>query len=220
MGLYARYPIALAPGMGQNAFFVSVIMTLTAAGRANGWQTALGIVFVSGLAFVALSRVGIRNMILNALSVSLCNSIAVGIGLFIALIGLKNSGIIVAHPATFIQLNPAGPLTIDWAVFWLGFLVTAMLLIRGVPGAILWGILCATALAALGGQLQKPATYLDLPRENVFFKKNRPGGSFVTRMPAVCLVVSVHGRLRHHGHLDWCDRTSRIGPTGKTQTGS
>lgn len=169
MGLYARYPIALAPGMGQNAFFVSVIMTLTAAGRANGWQTTLGIVFVSGLAFVALSRVGIRNMILNALSVSLCNSIAVGIGLFIALIGLKNSGIIVAHPATFIQLNPAGPLTIDWAVFWLGFLVTAMLLIRGVPGAILWGILCATALAALGGQLQKPATYLDLPRENVFF---------------------------------------------------
>lgn len=57
MGLYARYPIALAPGMGQNAFFVSVIMTLTAAGRANGWQTALGIVFVSGLAFVALSLV-------------------------------------------------------------------------------------------------------------------------------------------------------------------
>jgi AGZA family xanthine/uracil permease-like MFS transporter len=169
MGLYARYPIALAPGMGQNAFFVSVIMTLTAAGRANGWQTALGIVFVSGLAFVALSLVEIRNMILNALSVSLRNSIAVGIGLFIALIGLKNSGIILAHPATFIQLNPAGPLTIDSAVFWLGFLVTAMLLIRGVPEAILWGILCATALAALGGQLQKPATYLGLPRKNVFF---------------------------------------------------
>ena len=145
-------------------------MTLTAAGRANAWQTALGIVFVSGLAFVALSLVGIRNMLLDALSVSLRNGIAVGIGLLIALVGLKNSGIIVDHPATLIQLNQAGPLTIDWAVFWFGFLVTALLLVRGVPGAILWGILGATALAALGGQLQTPATLIGLPQKNVFFK--------------------------------------------------
>jgi len=84
-------------------------------------------------------------MILGALSVSLRNSIAVGIGLLIAVIRLKNSGIIVDHPATLLQLNQAGPRTIDWAVFWFGFLVTATLLVRAVPGAILWGILYATA---------------------------------------------------------------------------
>src|SRR5512137_1093571 len=85
MALYARYPIAQAPGMGENFFFVfSAIPAATAAGFADGWAVALGVVFISGVLFLALSLVGIRELVMNAISPSLKNAIAAGIGLFIA----------------------------------------------------------------------------------------------------------------------------------------
>src|SRR3972149_11306336 len=90
MGLYTRYPLALAPGMGENFFFVSVIGTLSALGFAEAWRVALGIVFVSGLVFVALSLLHIREAIIDSVSPSLRSGIAAGIGLFIALIGLRS----------------------------------------------------------------------------------------------------------------------------------
>src|SRR6266850_4162286 len=96
MALYARYPIAQAPGMGENFFFVfSAIPAAMAAGFANAWQVALGAVFVSGVLFLILSLIGLREMIFNAISPGMKNGIAAGIGLFIAFIGLQNAGLIL-----------------------------------------------------------------------------------------------------------------------------
>jgi AGZA family xanthine/uracil permease-like MFS transporter len=147
MALYARYPIAQAPGMGENFFFVfSAIPAATAAGFANGWQVALGAVFISGVVFLILSLVGLRELIFNAVSPSLKNGIAVGIGLFIAFVGMQNAGLIVKDPGTAVRLNAhfASP---DLIVFFAGLLVTAGLHARRVRGSILWGIASATALA-------------------------------------------------------------------------
>ena len=147
MAVLARYPIAQAPGMGENFFFVfSAIPAATAAGFAGGWQVALGTVFVSGVLFLILSLVGLREMIFNAVSPSLKNGIAAGIGLFIAFIGLQNAGLIVKDPGTAVKLNAhfASP---DLIVFFVALLTTAVLHARRVRGSILWGIVVATILA-------------------------------------------------------------------------
>jgi AGZA family xanthine/uracil permease-like MFS transporter len=149
MALYARYPIAQAPGMGENFFFVfSVVLPLRAAGVVNAWQTALGVVFVSGVLFLILSLGGLRQAIVEAMTRSMKNAVAVGIGLFIAFIGLKNAGVILENPGTALKLNPnlASP---DLIVFFAGLLVAGALYARRVPGSILWGILSATSLACL-----------------------------------------------------------------------
>jgi len=147
MGLYARYPIAQAPGMGENFFFVfSAIPAAAAAGAAVPWATALGAVFISGVLFLVLSLVGAREAVMNAISPSLKHAIAGGIGLFIAFIGLQNAGVIVKDPGTAVKLNAhfASP---DLAVFCVGLLVAAGLHARRVRGSILFGILAAGALA-------------------------------------------------------------------------
>jgi AGZA family xanthine/uracil permease-like MFS transporter len=149
MALYARYPIAQAPGMGENFFFVfSAIPAATAAGFANGWQVALGAVFISGVIFLALSLVGLREMIFNAVSPSLKNGIAAGIGLFIAFIGLQNAGVIIKDPGSAVKLNGHfnSP---DLLVFFFGLLLTTVLHARRVRGSILWGIVGATVLASI-----------------------------------------------------------------------
>ena len=153
MGVYARLPIGLAPGMGQNFFFVSVVMALTAAGHENAWQSALGIVLVSGLLFVAISIFGVRAAILEALSPSLRSGVAVGIGLFIAFIGLKNAGLVAAAP-TLVALNAASLLTADTAVFFVGLCATLLLVLRKVPGAILLGVVAAIITATVLGKLR------------------------------------------------------------------
>src|SRR3974377_1707055 len=130
MAIYARYPIAQAPGMGENFFFVfSAIPAAAAAGFANGWQVALGAVFISGALFLVLSLVGLRELIFNAVSPSLKNGIAAGIGLFIPLIGFQNAGLILKAPGTAVKLNPyfASP---DLLVFFTGLLLTAVLQVR------------------------------------------------------------------------------------------
>ncbi len=147
MALYARYPIAQAPGMGENFFFVfSAIPAAAAAGFANAWEVALGAVFISGVIFLFLSVVGLREMIFNAVSPSLKNGIAAGIGLFIAFIGLQNAGLILKDPGTAVKMNVhlGSP---DLLVFFAGLMLTAVLHVRKVRGSILWGILGATALA-------------------------------------------------------------------------
>jgi len=147
MALLARYPIAQAPGMGETFFFVfSAIPAATAAGFANGWQVALGAVFVSGVLFLILSLVGLREMIFNSVSPSMRYAIAAGIGLFIAFIGLQNAGVIIKDPGSAVKLNAhfASP---DLIVFFAGLLTTAVLHARKIRGSILWGIVAATALA-------------------------------------------------------------------------
>jgi len=149
MALYARYPIAQAPGMGENFFFVfSAVPAAAAAGFANAWQVALGVVFLSGVLFLILSLAGLREMIFNAVSPSLKNGIAAGIGLFIAFIGLQNAGLILKDPGTAVKMN-AHFTSPDLLVFFAGLLLTAVLHARRVRGSILWGIAAATALAVL-----------------------------------------------------------------------
>jgi len=146
MALAANYPVALAPGMGQNFLFVfSAIPAATAAGFANGWQVALGVIFVSGVLFLLLSLVGVREAIINAISPSMKNAIAVGIGLFIAFIGMQTAGLITKNLDTGVTLNAkfASP---DIIIFFVGLFLTAALHVRRVPGSILWGILAATVL--------------------------------------------------------------------------
>ncbi len=149
LAVRARYPFAQAPGMGENFFFVfSAIPAATAAGFSNPWQAALGAVFISGLCFLVLSLIGVRELIFNAVSPSLKHGIAGGIGLFIAFIGLQNAGLILKDPGTAVKLNPhfASP---DLLVFFLGLLTTAVLRARRVRGSILWGMIVATLLAVV-----------------------------------------------------------------------
>ena len=145
MGLYANYPIALAPGMGLNAYFTySVVL-----GMGHSWQTALGAVFLSGILFLIVSLTRIREWVIDSIPLSLKLAIAAGIGLFLAIIGLKSAGIIQGSEATLVTLGDLKSLPVVLAV--LGFLVMVALDARGIPGAIIIGILAVTAVGiALG----------------------------------------------------------------------
>ena len=143
MGFVANYPLALAPGMGLNAYFTYTVVK----GMGVPWETALGCVFISGAVFMVLTVVGVRQMIIASIPRSLFAAVAGGVGLFIAFIGLKDAGIIVANPATFVGL---GNLTSPTAALSLGgLLLIAVLQAWKVKGAILVGIV-VTALAGWG----------------------------------------------------------------------
>lgn len=159
MGLYANYPIALAPGMGQNFFFVlTAIPVAAAAGAQVPWQAALGAVFLAGVIFLAISLLGIREKIIDAVSPDLKVGIAVGIGLFIALIGLRNAQVVLTDPGTGVRMNPR-MISPDVVVFLMGFLTAAVLQARKVRGAVLFGILTSlgTALLIRGAVTVLPA---------------------------------------------------------------
>ena len=168
MGLYANFPIAQAPGMGENFFFVTVVMAVAAKGVTNSWQVALGIVLISGIIFLILSLLKFRRAIIDAVSPSLKNGIAVGIGFFIAFIGLKNAGVIIATPGTAVKFN-THILQTNVLIFFAGLFLTAVFQVRKIRGSILWGILFTTLLSLAAGQV-KYEGILGLPKENAFFK--------------------------------------------------
>jgi adenine/guanine/hypoxanthine permease len=151
MGVIADYPIALGPGMGENFFFVTVVMALVRLGVPDAWQTALGMVFLSGLAFVLLTVLRVREAVIDAISPGMRNGIAAGIGLFIASIGLQHAGVIVGKPGTLVGLGPLW--SADIAVFAAGLFTAAVLMVRGVRGALLWGILAACVLSLALGRI-------------------------------------------------------------------
>ncbi len=154
MGAYAGYPIALAPGMGLNAYFTySVVKAMHVP-----WETALGAVFLSGAAFLILTAIGVRRMIVSAIPHELYAAVAVGIGLFIALIGLRNAGIIVANQETLVAMgNLRRP---DTLLAIAGLLLIAALSAWRVRGAILLGILATTALGIAFGLVRwQPQSY-------------------------------------------------------------
>ena len=140
MALVARYPFAQAPGMGLNAYFAYTVVL----GQKIPWETALGAVFISGAIFVVLSVLGVRQAVVRAIPNPLKFAVTAGIGMFLAFIGLKNAGAIVANPATFVSLGSLLSPPVLIALF--GLLVTSALLVRRVPGAIVFGILGATIL--------------------------------------------------------------------------
>jgi AGZA family xanthine/uracil permease-like MFS transporter len=141
MGVVARYPIALAPGMGLNAYFTyAVCIKLHIP-----WQTALGAVFLSGVIFLAITAAGIRQMILRAIPHELYAAVASGIGLFIAFVGFRNAGLVVADPETFVTLgNVRNPATV-LALF--GLILMVALEVKKVRAAILIGVLATTGVA-------------------------------------------------------------------------
>jgi len=145
MGLLSNYPLALAPGMGLNAYFTYTVVK----GMGLPWQTALGCVFISGVAFLLLTVAGVRQLIVSAVPRSLFAAVAGGVGLFIAFIGLADAGIIVARPGTMVGLGSLTAPTAALAL--LGMLVIAGLQARGVKGAMLLGILLTAAIAWVFG---------------------------------------------------------------------
>jgi AGZA family xanthine/uracil permease-like MFS transporter len=142
MGLWANYPIALAPGMSLNAYFTYSIVI----GRGVPWQTALGVVFLSGLLFLLLTLTNVREHIVNGIPDCLKHGTAAGIGLFIAFVGLRNAKIIVANPATFVAFGKTSDPQVLLAAA--GVILIAILMIRRVGSAILLGIV-AIALAGI-----------------------------------------------------------------------
>ncbi len=145
MGLVSNYPIALAPGMGLNAYFTYTVVK----GMGLPWQTALGCVFISGIAFLLLTVAGIRQLIISAVPRSLFAAVGGGVGLFIAFIGLADAGVIVAKPGTMVGLgNLTSPTA---AISLLGLVMIASLQTRGVKGAMLIGILLTAAIAWMFG---------------------------------------------------------------------
>lgn len=140
MGIYVNYPIALAPGMGENAFFTyTVCLTMGIS-----WQVALGCVFIEGLIFIILTLTKVRQALLDAIPESLRYGTACGIGMLIAFVGLKDAGLVIGHPATLVTLgNVLSPPAILATA---GLLITSVLLAKRMRGALLWGILITTVL--------------------------------------------------------------------------
>ncbi len=140
MGLLANFPIALAPGMGLNAYFTFTVVL----GMGVSWQAALGAVFISGLLFLAVSLLRIREWLVNGIPLSLKLGIAAGIGFFLGLIGLRSMGLVVGNPATLVGLGSLSEPSTLLACF--GFLLIAALSARRVPGAIILGIIVVAVL--------------------------------------------------------------------------
>ncbi len=163
MGFLTNYPLALAPGMGINAYFAFTVCL----GLGVSWQSALGLVFVNGCIFLALSVTGVREKIIAAIPHQLKLAITCGIGLFIAFIGLKNAGIVVASPATFVTHGDFGTPAV--LLSFGGILFTAVLIARRVPGAIILSILAVTLLGLVvsngkgGSVTAMPGALFSLP---------------------------------------------------------
>jgi adenine/guanine/hypoxanthine permease len=156
MAFLANYPIALAPGMGLNAYFAFTVV----GGMGYSWQVALGCVFISGILFFIISVLPIREWIVNAIPKSLKMAIAAGIGLFLALIALKNAGVVVDHPATLLTHGKLTSFPVVMAA--LGFALIVALEYRRVMGGVIIGILAVTVTAIAAGQ-QKFTGIFDVP---------------------------------------------------------
>ncbi len=157
MGILARYPIALAPGMGLNAIFTYTICLQMKV----PWQVALGMVFISGMIFLILSVVRIREMIIDAVPDGLKQAAAVGIGIFIAFIGLKHAGVIVVSGATFVKLGNLASRPVLVAIA--GLVVTTLLHARNIRGSILFGIIATGLIAYFSGMVEMGGRYFEFP---------------------------------------------------------
>ena len=160
MGLYANYPIALAPGMSLNAYFTYTVCL----GMHVPWRTALGAVFLSGVLFVLLTITRVREQIVNGIPHGLKHATAGGIGMFIAFVGLRSAKLVVANPATFVALGSFADPQVQAAC--IGIVLTLILMARRVNGAILLGILGTTLFGIFRGLAHWPSAILAMPNAN------------------------------------------------------
>ncbi len=166
MAFVANLPFALAPGMGLNAFFAFGVVI----GMGHTWQFALTAVFIEGLIFIGLTAFNIREMIINSIPHSMKKAISVGIGLFIAFIGLKNAGIVVNHDATLVSLGDVKSASAIVGI--IGIILTGVLLAKHVKGAILIGLLGSTIIGIPFGITHLPETLdLSIPSMSPIFLK-------------------------------------------------
>lgn len=154
IGLLANYPVGIAPSMGLNSFFTfSVVMSMGIE-----WQVALTGVFIASVLFVLLSLLKIREKIINVIPKDLKHAIAAGIGFFVAFIGLKNAGIIISNPDTFISIGDlTSPLT---GLAILGFIISVMLMVRGVHAGIFFGMVITTIVGMFVGLIEIPTSFV------------------------------------------------------------
>ncbi|CAM3915461.1 NCS2 family permease [Alkalicoccus chagannorensis] len=150
MGVVARYPIGLAPGMGLNAFFTYSVVI----GMGIPWETALLGVFISGIIFMIITLVGVREFIINAIPAELKYAVGAGIGLFIAFIGLQNAEIVVESEATLVEIGNLGTPDTLLAIF--GILITVILMTLGFKGGIFYGMLLTAAVGVITGVVPTP----------------------------------------------------------------
>jgi AGZA family xanthine/uracil permease-like MFS transporter len=157
MGLWANYPFALAPGMGLNAYFAFGVVI----GMGISWQVALAAIFIEGLLFIVLAVTGARRALVEAIPTTIKIATTAGIGLFLAMIGFQNAGLIVDSPATLVTLGDLGnPLLL---IALAGFVLTAALVVAKIRGGLLWGILAVTLVCWLSGFASAPTSFFALP---------------------------------------------------------
>nr|WP_255711564.1 NCS2 family permease [Pelosinus baikalensis] len=171
MGIFANYPIAIAPGMGMNAYFsYSVVLA-----GGHSWQVALGAVFLTGIIFLLLSLTKFRYILIDSIPTSLKHAITAGIGLFISFIGLQNAKIVIASPATLVTLgNLAEPITLMTII---GLVISLILMVYRVQGALFAGMLITSVIAYYKGMLVLPESLFMLPHglENTAWQMNVSG---------------------------------------------
>ena len=183
MGLYAKLPFGVAPGMGINAFFVfTIILT-----QGVWWQTALGIVFWAGVLFLLISITPIRETIAKAIPSELRIGTATGIGIFLTFIGLKNAGLIASDPVTFVKLGQLNETTL---IAVLGMIVIVFLMIRGSSLAYLAGMFVITVIALLRGHINAPEQLVSPPDfQTVFLKLDILGALKLSLLPAIIAIL-------------------------------
>ncbi len=179
MGLYAKLPFAVAPGMGINAFFTfTIILT-----QRVWWQTALGIIFWAGVLFLVISITPIRETIAKAIPSELRIGTAAGIGIFLTFIGLKNAGLITSDPVTFVKL---GTLGVQALLAIVGLIVTLVLTVRRSAFAYLAGIFVVTLVAWATGHVTAPESFFSAPDfKTVFLKLDIWGALKLSLLPAI-----------------------------------
>jgi AGZA family xanthine/uracil permease-like MFS transporter len=215
MGIYANYPIALAPGMGENAFFTfTVCITMGIS-----WQVALGCVFIEGIIFIFLTLTKIRQALIDSIPASIRYGTACGIGMLIAFVGLIDSGIVTKHPSTLVTLGDLTSVPTLLSVF--GLIVTGVFLVKNIKGAILWGILI-TALLGIPLGVVKYQGFISLPpsMSPTFFKMDIPGALNLGLLSIVFIflfmdIFDTVGTLAGVGEIGGFMRAGKLPRAGK-----
>ena len=215
MGLWANYPIALAPGMGLNAFFSFTVV----GSMGYTWQVALGAVFLSGLIFFTLSIFKVREWIINSIPLSLRFGISAGIGFFLALIALKNAGIVVDNPATLVGMGDVK--AAESLLFFGGFILICALSFRRVTGAVMIGIVAVTLVALATGMIEYNGLFSAPPSLGPTFMQLDLAGAFNVGMISVIFAFlfvdlfdtsgTLIGAAQRGGLLDKNGKLPRLG---------
>lgn len=212
MGVWANWPVALAPGMGLNAFFTFGVVL----GMGQPWEVALGAVFVSGVLFLILSLTGLREWVINSIPRSLKLGIGAGIGLFLAIIGLKNAGVVVDNPATLVGLGDITGLPV--ILFLVGFIIMAVFDKLRVPGGIVIGIIAVSIVGWLSGTSDLGGIVGSVPSLEPTFLKLDIAGALTATMIGVVFALLFVDFFDTAGTLtSVANVAGKIGPDGKIE---